>query len=107
MIIGLYDYDFNYRPRKFGFSVELMQLASYYEANHHTVKFLQKEEISYPCDKTIVYSRYSKISKKHYISTRLLRNIEFIGPAFTNGVELPIGVPEITQQIFIIIIINL
>lgn len=98
MRIGLYDYDFTRRPKKSGLSVELMQLAAYYESKGHFISFMYQDEDKSKYDKIVVYANIYTLNGpfKKYISN--FENVEFIGAAFTNWQSLPITNEEIISQ---------
>lgn len=98
MKIGLYDYDFVAAPKTHCLSVEIMQMASYYESQGHVVELLDETSDIFQFDKVFLYARKLTlgIAFKQYLSQH--PNIELFGPTFTNWRDLGIDLEEITMQ---------
>ena len=98
MKIGLYDYDFIRRPKKSALSVELMQLAAYYESKGHFINFLHCSDEIGEYDKVIIYANNYTLNGTFKKDISNFDNIEFIGGAFSNWKTLPITNNEIISQ---------
>ena len=98
MKIGLVDYDFIRLPEQYGLSVELMQLASYYESKNQQIFFLDDVKDMKKCDKVIIYAANLTFNLEYYLEVQTLSNVEYIGPIFYNWQSFTISNNEITSQ---------